>query len=983
MINLSQEHFTELVRCYNDPFYFIENYTWIEIKEESKVVPTVLFDYQRTILDWLINRENILVLKSRRVGGSTAVALYLAWLLNFKKGVNALLLSRNEDAAKKLLAKVKFSMMNIKKHTSNDFALAEDATWMLNPMPVNAQQFLKVGWQNDEGDYVSYGEAYSLTTTKESARGDSATFIFMDELAFLPDQEESMRAARLTVTRGGHWMAVSCQTPDAYVFTENGIQQLGDFIVRDSEVGTFSQINPVQILGNNGLQTCEITYNNGICDTLKITTELNYQIECSLEHPILINREGKIAWCKSKDLIIGDWTPINRTNGCFGTQKIEHPYLLGLILGDGYVYEPHKKITITSIDEEIHQYLKTEYGFVTQKDKIHTCKTLSSIVDYFESIGYKFVTARYKEIPSKVLLSDKDSQRLLLRGLFDTDGCSTSDGRISFVSTSEKMIDQIRMMLLNFGITSAKYHKVSKPTKKVSVYSEQWTLEIGIDAWIFFENIGFNLTRKQNNYNKLKSKSLKDIIPFGATLANKIMSDRSWCTDISLRSRRKQLRHSNRTKNLFKDHKPISYQSAKDVLRYFKEKQYTKEYQELQSLVEKNYRWVRITSIENSSNETWDFSIPQDRSYISNGLISHQTPNGVGDVFHSMCMRAERNENKHYKFLRVHWSEAGMDEEMIERATEGLSDASRNQEMEMEFLSSGDPVFNAMHLAACYRPIEDYPEIELELKEYEKKHRNNPDEFYYYSGVDSAIGKLTTKNSKRDYHSFTALTKSGIQAHSYHSKTDSLTDWAGNIEQLPNNIQVRREGIVSKLHAKYPGLLSIEINGPGQTVWMNHKLPNDSYSNIVIKHTNLKTKDQLIRQLILAIESHSIIITDKFTYQCLIVYQRGSTPGTYSAPLGDYYDDPVISLALAWDILLQNGAMDFSWGSGTDNLVRDRLADEDVLANDLLNLGYGPSILLKQDSGERLSNYGPDNILIPDSDLDISRLNEPEFMKWI
>lgn len=564
MINLSQEHFTELVRCYNDPLYFIENYTWIEIKEESKVVQTALFDYQRTILNWLINRESILVLKSRRVGGSTVVALYLAWLLNFRKGVNVLLLSRNEDAAKKLLAKVKFSVMNIKKHTTDNFSLAEDASWMLNPIPVNAQQFLKVGWQNDEGDYVYFGEAYSLTTTKESARGDSATFIFMDELAFLPDQEESMRAARLTVTRGGHWMAVS-------------------------------------------------------------------------------------------------------------------------------------------------------------------------------------------------------------------------------------------------------------------------------------------------------------------------------------------------------------------------------------------------------------------------------TPNGVGDVFHSMCMAAERKENKYYKFLRVHWSEAGMDEVMIERATEGLSDASRNQEMEMEFLSSGDPVFNATHLAACYKPIEDYPEVALEIQEYEKKHKNSPDEYFYYSGVDTAMGKLSTKSSKRDYHSFTSLTKSGIQVHAYHSKTDSLTDWAGNIEQLPNNIQVRREGIVSKLHAKYPGLLSIEINGPGQTVWMNHKLPNDGFSNIIIKHTNLKTKDQLIRQLILAIESHSIIITDKFTYQCLIVYQRGTTPGTYSAPGGDYYDDPVMSLALAWDLLLQNGALDFSWGSGTDNLVRLGKSDEDILSTDLLNLGYGPGILLKPETNERLSNFAPGGIIISDSDLDISRLREPEF----
>lgn len=564
-INLTEAQIRELIRCYHDPIYFIENYCWIEIKEQSKIVPAKLYPYQRLMLEWLIAGKSGLVLKSRRVGASTVVAMWLGHKVNFQRGVNALLLSRNEDAAKKLLSKVKFSLLNLRRHTSDEFALAEDASWMVNTFTSN-QQLLSVGWQDDQGNVVSTSEVASLTTTSESGRGDSATFVFIDEMAFLQDQEGASRSARLTTTRGGHWLAVS-------------------------------------------------------------------------------------------------------------------------------------------------------------------------------------------------------------------------------------------------------------------------------------------------------------------------------------------------------------------------------------------------------------------------------TPNGVGNAFHSLCMRAERNENRSYHYLKVHWSEADMTENMVSAAVEGMSEDSRLQEMELEFLSTGDPVFKHVHLAACYKPIDEYPEVAKELIEYRDKVRDSRGEFTYYSGVDSAVGKLSKKDSKRDYHSLSVLTKSGIQAFAYHDKQMTLTDWAGNVEQLPNVGMYHREGKVSKLHREFPGLMHVEINGPGQAVYLNHKLPDDIYSQIVAKQTNIKTKDQLIRQLIIAVESHAIIITDKFTYQCMSVFQRGTVAGTYSAPTGEYYDDPVISLALAWDALLSAGAIDFSWGQSTDRLERITATDEDREAFELSTMSYGPTAIKDISPGERMSSYfdGGGAIII-DSDLDIGRLTEPESM---
>lgn len=564
-VSLTEEQIKELIKCYYDPIYFIENYCWIEIKEQSKIVPAVLYPYQKEILSWLIAGKSGLVLKSRRVGASTVVALWLGHKVNFSRGINALLLSRNEDAAKKLLNKVKFSLLNLKKHTSDEFSLAEDASWMANNINSN-QQLLSVNWQDDNGNVVSTSEVASLTTTSQAGRGDSATFVFIDEMAFLQDQEGASRSARLTTTRGGHWLAVS-------------------------------------------------------------------------------------------------------------------------------------------------------------------------------------------------------------------------------------------------------------------------------------------------------------------------------------------------------------------------------------------------------------------------------TPNGVGNSFHSLCMRAERGENRSYNYLKVHWSEADMSENMVADATEGMSEDDRLQEMELEFLSTGDPVFKHTHLSACYKPIEDYPEVAKDLREYEDKVKFSKGEFMYYSGVDSAVGKLNKKDSKRDYHSFTALTKSGIQAYAYHDKKMVLTEWAGNIEQLPNIGMVRREGKVSQLHKEFPGIMHIEVNGPGHAVYINHQLPDDMYSQVVPKQTHLKTKDQLIRQLIIAVESHAIIITDKFTYQCMSVFQRGTVAGTYSAPTGEYYDDPVISLALAWDALLSSGAIDFSWGSSTDSLERVTYSDEHRDAFELSTMSYGPSIMRDVGDGERMSSYfSGDEAVIVDADLDLGRVSEPESM---
>lgn len=119
---------------------------------------------------------------------------------------------------------------------------------------------------------------------------------------------------------------------------------------------------------------------------------------------------------------------------------------------------------------------------------------------------------------------------------------------------------------------------------------------------------------------------------------------------------------------------------------------------------------------------------------------------------------------------------------------------------------------------------------------------------------------------------------------------------------------------MSKLHANYPGVLYVEENGPGHTVINRHRLPEDHTSEIHMGQTTHRFKSLAMQSLMLAIEGHQIIITDEFTYQCLLVFQRGDKPGTYMAPTG-YYDDPVIALALAWYALLSYGTLEIDYNT--------------------------------------------------------------------
>jgi hypothetical protein len=231
VITLSEYQIAEIAKCIWSPEYFAETFGWLQqkasagVSEMSSTIPFEMGEvegeshyFQRGILRWLYDRENVVAWKSRRVGCSWIAAMYAAWLINFYEDVSVLFISQTGLKAKKILEKVKFILNNLALHDNPNIKKATSASWLKGEVYTDNQDQLSICWRNDSGNITSMSEVISLTNTDDSGRGDDATFIVFDELAFYEHPEETWASAKKATALGGHWFAISTSNNIGDVF---------------------------------------------------------------------------------------------------------------------------------------------------------------------------------------------------------------------------------------------------------------------------------------------------------------------------------------------------------------------------------------------------------------------------------------------------------------------------------------------------------------------------------------------------------------------------------------------------------------------------------------------------------------------------------------------------------------------------------------------------------------------------------------------
>ena len=317
----------------------------------------------------------------------------------------------------------------------------------------------------------------------------------------------------------------ACIVGDSLVHTENGFVP----IIKAEEYCK-------KVVGiNNTLTDIEERYYTKITKTTKIKTNIGMELEGADMHRILTPKGDVFL----KDLKVGDDVNVSIGLDIWPDKEIEMDidhslkrqnfsrsqyvtlpktinndvaYLMGSLIAEGHM--SGRRIIFTNQNDEYLKEIKDIWYKHFSKSLNISCRKDSdtkdiemystTIIDYMEQAGMGQLKSEFKLIPWSILQSPKHIVSSFIAGYFDGDGCVYHDGKSSkqiiFTSKSEKLIRQLTIVLLNYGIMG--YFAINKKKGYDDCY--QLRISRGEYLKIFSNEIPFRDIHKQ--------KLLKDCI---------------------------------------------------------------------------------------------------------------------------------------------------------------------------------------------------------------------------------------------------------------------------------------------------------------------------------------------------------------------------------------------------------------------------------------------------------------------------------------
>lgn len=179
----------EQAKCGLSPGYFVDTYLQIDDpnKGGSEWFPFKLWPAQKQLIQQVANNDKVIVLKARQLGITWMMLAYALWLMVYKPGSMILLFSKTSDDARELMRRLSGMWERLPEWTR----------------PVAEKQL------EQQLVLANGSRAKSFTTTKHSGRSFTATFVLIDEAAFIPFLSQLLNAAEETADEGGKLAVIS------------------------------------------------------------------------------------------------------------------------------------------------------------------------------------------------------------------------------------------------------------------------------------------------------------------------------------------------------------------------------------------------------------------------------------------------------------------------------------------------------------------------------------------------------------------------------------------------------------------------------------------------------------------------------------------------------------------------------------------------------------------------------------------------------
>lgn len=443
-----------------------------------------------------------------------------------------------------------------------------------------------------------------------------------------------------------------CIAGDSLIFTDKGIKEIGSFFNYQNDGIETEYPLDVNVVNRNGnLENAVRGIYNGKQECNQIITEDGYSLTATKIHRVLsIRPNGEVEWIESQNLKVGDYVAISRNNDIWGNDNclhniesymndylkklnklsVSHLYIrdlpnyidedlalvYGYLVGDGCLSAGNTILFSNIGDSILDNYKRIMIDKFKVKNIVHRKNSYDYVItdkylkEYLSKIGLKNNLSYDKEVPFEIFKCSKSVVAAFLRGLFDTDG-TVNNATVSFSSVSYKLIHQVQMLLLNYGIIST----IKKHNTK-SKFGVCYMLSIGsTNINLFMDNIGFGLEYKQSKLKKICDKKRnpnKDIIPFQKEWVYKATHNKSNNTKVD-----------DRFYHIYTGNNNLTYDKLRMLVDKCNPEFETNSH--FVDLFKRHYYFSKIEKINHIKTDVYDFYVPDTHSFVSNGFVSHNT----------------------------------------------------------------------------------------------------------------------------------------------------------------------------------------------------------------------------------------------------------------------------------------------------------------------------------------------------------------------
>jgi ATP-dependent metalloprotease FtsH len=381
-------------------------------------------------------------------------------------------------------------------------------------------------------------------------------------------------------------------------------------------------------------------YALGEQETVSLVTDTGLTIEGTQEHPVVVvdEKSGDFLFRRLDEVSEDDWIVSGYNTNVFGTYtKIPNSdvaYLMGVLTGDGCLTIKNRVIlsaTDPDILDRVQTIVRSNFDVSFKRTSVQSCDyelRSAEAKKQLIALGMQETYAVSKTVPEWIRLAPKEFVVAYMRGLFDADGSVEAKGSVTFSSSSQALVADMHVLLLNLGVVSRMYSRKKKYNNKQHFYLTVY----GDFVERFSEEVSFASGRKKGRLEKLcqmQRNTNVNRIPCQQQAIKVVWDATKEATNVTLNRAFYAENLYKNTKRYISGERLPSRRGLQTFISSVSEMaprvSLLPEVARLERLSSGDFFFTKVKKIGRGATSVYDLTVPHTHNFIAGGLINHNT----------------------------------------------------------------------------------------------------------------------------------------------------------------------------------------------------------------------------------------------------------------------------------------------------------------------------------------------------------------------